>query len=421
MRKNRRKGTPPSLSRIIFVLCALAVAAYGTYVGARWLTRPGVSVADASVHETLKGARDLLDKKDFEQARIALEPLVQSVKDPEVRPEAMALLAAANYGLGKQQDALDLLKSVSEDYSSHPEHARFTAQYARLLEERKELARAAEVYETVRRSAPPELRAPAVTGLGRIKETEGDLVAARDYYRSAVGDAKWSGPEWNEAVDGLGRVNVALIFSTADTGSSKTYLVQSGDNLISIGVKLNTTLGLLTRANGIEPDTTLRLNQALKYTPKDFRVVIERSTCRLFLFDNDGLFKRYYVGLGMPGHETTLGKYKVGNKQKDPTWFKPGAGPIAAGDPANELGTRWMPLVPQEEGLPSDLGIHGTIAPETIGSYSSHGCARMRKEDVEELYDLIVRSTPVEIVEVYAPPQEAEKLAQTEERMPAVR
>jgi lipoprotein-anchoring transpeptidase ErfK/SrfK len=101
----------------------------------------------------------------------------------------------------------------------------------------------------------------------------------------------------------------------------------------------------------------------------------------------------------MPGYETTLGKYTIGNKQKDPTWFKPGSAPVPPGDPHNELGTRWMPLVPAEPGLPTDLGIHGTIAPETIGQYKSHGCPRLRKEDVEELYDLIVRSTPVEIVE----------------------
>ena len=62
-----------------------------------------------------------------------------------------------------------------------------------------------------------------------------------------------------------------------------------------------------------------------------------------------------------------------------------------------------MPLIPVDEGLPRDLGIHGTIAPETIGSFSSSGCARMLNEEVEELYDLVVRSTPVDIVEVFEP------------------
>jgi hypothetical protein len=62
-----------------------------------------------------------------------------------------------------------------------------------------------------------------------------------------------------------------------------------------------------------------------------------------------------------------------------------------------------MPLVPAEPSLPTDLGIHGTIHPETVGEYSSHGCARLTNPEVEELYDLVVRSTPVTIVEKYVP------------------
>ena len=62
-----------------------------------------------------------------------------------------------------------------------------------------------------------------------------------------------------------------------------------------------------------------------------------------------------------------------------------------------------MPLVPEEAGLPEDLGIHGTIDPDSIGKYSSMGCPRLYNEEAEELYDLVVRSTPVTVVEVYAP------------------
>jgi hypothetical protein len=34
-------------------------------------------------------------------------------------------------------------------------------------------------------------------------------------------------------------------------------------------------------------------------------------------------------------------------------------------------------------------GIHGTNVPNSIGKAASHGCFRMRKEDVEELYGLM--------------------------------
>ena len=121
---------------------------------------------------------------------------------------------------------------------------------------------------------------------------------------------------------------------------------------------------------------------------------------RIIILEDDANIGEMLVkALGKQGHETTLGNYKIGNKQKDPTWYRPEGGVVPPGDPENELGTRWMPLVPDEEGLPTDLGIHGTIDPTSIGYFSSRGCPRLHRADVEELYDLVVRSTPVIIVE----------------------
>lgn len=34
----------------------------------------------------------------------------------------------------------------------------------------------------------------------------------------------------------------------------------------------------------------------------------------------------------------------------------------------------------------NDIGLHGTIFPETIGTRSSEGCVRMRNEDIRKLY-----------------------------------
>jgi lipoprotein-anchoring transpeptidase ErfK/SrfK len=57
----------------------------------------------------------------------------------------------------------------------------------------------------------------------------------------------------------------------------------------------------------------------------------------------------------------------------------------------NPIGTRWM-------GLSKDgYGIHGTNAPASIGHAASHGCIRMRQQDLEELFDLIPVGTAVKI------------------------
>jgi len=337
-----------------------------------------------------------------EEARQLLEPIAANVDNPDITPEALILLAELDRSRGKDDKAAAALERVCREYPASLHYPRAAVAYADLLQEKGKPDEATRLYQEISESAPPEWRAPAFIGLGRQAEAKSDLIEARDYYQRAATDATWDSETWRKAVEAMGRVNVALIFDPAETPESKQYIVQKGDSITSIGNDLNTTQGLLMRANGIDETTTLRIGQQLKYTPKDFRVVIERATCRLFVFDKEGLFKCYPVGLGKPGHETTLGAYKIGSKTKNPVWHKPGAGPIPAGDPRNELGTRWMPLVPEQEGLPKDLGIHGTIAPETIGIYSSMGCARMLPEDIEELYDLIVRSTPVDIVETYS-------------------
>ena len=47
--------------------------------------------------------------------------------------------------------------------------------------------------------------------------------------------------------------------------------------------------------------------------------------------------------------------------------------------------------------LGDGYGIHGTNAPETIGRSVSHGCVRLRNEDIEQLYDMVPLGTPVYI------------------------
>jgi hypothetical protein len=47
--------------------------------------------------------------------------------------------------------------------------------------------------------------------------------------------------------------------------------------------------------------------------------------------------------------------------------------------------------------LGDGYGIHGTDVPESIGRSVSHGCVRLRNEDIEKLYDMVPVGTPVYI------------------------
>jgi lipoprotein-anchoring transpeptidase ErfK/SrfK len=397
-----KKKKDPSLNRIIFAICTIIAIAYGITHFASWFNTEVIGgEIRAKAPATFEEARLLFTEGDADGARKMLQPLLERVNDPVLSPQILMFLADMALAEKNVDEALLLLSRAMNEYRDNPDHPRVVSRYARLLEDSGAEDDAATLYEQLRKTAPPEYRGEALLGLARRAEKAQAMQKAHELYLQAVQDATPNSDPWNEALDAVGEWNVASIFSSSPTEDSKTYIIQSGDSMTSIGIKLNTTLGLLTRANNIEDPSRIRVNQQIKYTPKDFRILIERSTCRLFLMDNTGIFKRYHVGLGMPTHQTSLGQYTIGNKQKDPTWYKPGGAPVAPNAPDNELGTRWIPLIPIGENLPRDLGIHGTIAPETIGLYKSHGCPRMKKQDVEELYDLVVRSTPVEIVETW--------------------
>lgn len=395
-----------SLGKVAAVtVVVLALAASG--IAALWHVRatPAAQPPAEDAAMRMTHAKEQLSQNDFKGAEETLRGIAFTVSDPDLGPQAALALAEAIEKQGRAVEALPVLDRAVKEYGAGPHQHELTAQYAQALDAAGRKDEAAQLRQRIVTTAPPGQQGAALLGLAQAAEAQNQTAQALSYYRSALNDAAQDSEPWMKAVEGIGRLQIATIFAPGETPDSKWYTVAQGDNLNGIGMKLNTTQGLLLRANNLAENPKLSIGQRLKYTPKDFRIVIDRSNCRLYLLDKDGLFKLYLTGLGMPDHPTTPGNYTIGNKEKNPTWHRPGGPPVPPLDPQNELGTRWMPLVPSEAGLPKDLGIHGTIHPETIGDYKSHGCPRMRKEDVEELYDLVVRSTPVTIVEKYELPK----------------
>jgi hypothetical protein len=43
-------------------------------------------------------------------------------------------------------------------------------------------------------------------------------------------------------------------------------------------------------------------------------------------------------------------------------------------------------------------GIHGTNRPKSIGTAASHGCIRMRNQDVEDLFERVEVGDPVDLL-----------------------
>jgi lipoprotein-anchoring transpeptidase ErfK/SrfK len=124
------------------------------------------------------------------------------------------------------------------------------------------------------------------------------------------------------------------------------------------------------------------------------RIVVDLGDLRLTLYRNDKPVKSYPVAAGTSKYPTPTGTYAVTSKIMNPTWYPPNsdwakdAEPIPPGV-TNPLGTRWIGTTAP------GVGIHGTIAPSSIGTYASHGCIRMYISDVEDLYERVVVGMPV--------------------------
>lgn len=120
-------------------------------------------------------------------------------------------------------------------------------------------------------------------------------------------------------------------------------------------------------------------------------VRIDLSEHRLDLYDRGALVRSYEIGVGKGDTPTPPGEYFITIKMKPPN---PGGvyGVLAMGISAySEKLTDWPGG--------GQVGVHGTNDPGTIGTDVSHGCIRLRNEDILELSNDAHLGTPVFIQE----------------------
>lgn len=111
------------------------------------------------------------------------------------------------------------------------------------------------------------------------------------------------------------------------------------------------------------------------------QIIISIADRQLAVIDHGQVLKTYPIAVGARGTPSPNGDFVIINHAKDPV-YRHGDAEIAPGKD-NPLGTRWMGLSLK------GYGIHGTNVQSSVGKAVSHGCFRMRKQDVEELYSLV--------------------------------
>ena len=255
--------------------------------------------------------------------------------------------------------------------------------------------------------------APALFKDVDTKMAGDDLIGARDEMVAALDAKKFSDTEREAAYERLSRIAETVVFSPRKFISDSHQLahtVVKGDNLQKVANLYDVTIGFVQRVNNISDPRKMRLGASLKIIKGPFHAIVNKTAFTLDLYQGDPnrpgaiFIKRLRVGLGE--HDSTpTGLWKIGTKLINPTYYNSrDTGPrvIPANDPANPLGERWLAL----EGLggqavgKESYGIHGTIDPASIGQKKSMGCVRLLNEDVNLVYDMLIKDkSTVTVVE----------------------
>lgn len=123
----------------------------------------------------------------------------------------------------------------------------------------------------------------------------------------------------------------------------------------------------------------------------DYAIVVTLSTHSMVVYKGGKEFMRETVAVGKSKYPTPLGSYFIRELAR-PSNPRGSYGPWA-------FGLSGYSNVLQTFGRgDGQIGIHGTNAPQALGTNASHGCIRVRNESITKLAKTLPQGVPVEIV-----------------------
>jgi hypothetical protein len=130
---------------------------------------------------------------------------------------------------------------------------------------------------------------------------------------------------------------------------------------------------------------------ALRSSLGDFHVVhtklvVNRGTVRLTLYDHGRAIFRARVGVGKPSTPTPAGSFWIREK------FRVKGSPLYG---ARSMGTAAYSTTLTDWPGGGIVGLHGTSEPGLIPGRPSHGCIRLKNPDIVRLYRLTPVGTPL--------------------------
>lgn len=254
--------------------------------------------------------------------------------------------------------------------------------------------------------APTTKNDPAAIAADPESAAREELAAAKadptKYYRAMsriVLDTKLSRAFREAILPDLRNSIDKLVYSASPIVKTVPLSAKNGDNLSKIvnaqnaKNRSNITPAFLMKFNRL-PNPNLRVGQKLQVPVDSLSVHIVKGDFRAYILLGDTIAWDYPVGIGKDD-ATPEGKFTIKGKTKNPNWTTPDGRVLPYGHPEHIIGSRWMGF-DGADGR-TTYGIHGTIDEASIGKAESAGCIRMKKVDVEEIFEIIPEGAEVTI------------------------
>ncbi len=182
------------------------------------------------------------------------------------------------------------------------------------------------------------------------------------------------GPQLQLDTAGDGTVKPVAISNPLPSGAPATFLI--AQRAVEATGTLWHEVYLPVRPNG---STGWVADADVVLTNTDMAATIDLATHQLTLSEAGAVIATYPVAAGEAATPTPTGTFYV-KELVEPPKANGTYGPLAYG-----LSAFSPTLVDTEAFADGVIGIHGTNRPELIGSDVSHGCVRLRNEDVLDL------------------------------------
>lgn len=256
--------------------------------------------------------------------------------------------------------------------------------YVKPAEEQKAEEKA--IAEAPPPTPPPDYSLPALEKALALKQ-EGKLPEAREALLQFLVQYPQS-TKLADAKAALGEMNTQAVF-TSEPGPDKIdYVVVAGDSLLKVAGKTKSNAELILRSNNLAT-IDLQIGQQLRVPQLETALILNREARTLTLFNRGVFFKEYpLLAASLPA---AAAKGEVTTDVRDKVALKDGDR-VAFGSRDYVGSERWIMLGVANaviRGRP-EPGPDGQPAPMPPGIVLS-------QEDIEEIFPLVSRGTPVTI------------------------